>query len=194
MNKFWNKESVSIMWLLISCCLLGTAVGAVFANVAYPYRGSEAQVLGIYVIEQLKNRNISSRDYLYYLLEQRFSAFFLFVLVGITGAARPAAVCAMGCMGFMAGAVGSMTVLQYGIKGLGIFLAANFPQVLVFAPTVIYLMTGVYRINGKIWKKPRKAVKEYMILVLISGLTCFLGVILECYGNPVFLSRLFSLS
>lgn len=192
MSKSWNKESASVMWLLIGCCLLGISVGAVFANVAFPYRSSEAQVLGIYVMERLKDKHISSVNYLYYLLEQRFSAFFLFVLVGITGAARAAAVCGMVCMGFLAGAVGSMSVLQYGMKGLGLFLAANFPQAVMFIPSVLYLMAGVYRINGNIWKKPGKMVREYLKVVLISGLGCFLGVVLECYGNPVFLSRIFA--
>lgn len=194
MNKFWNKESIPIMWLLIGCCLLGTAAGAVFANIAYPYRGSEAQVLGIYVIERLKDQNISSRDYLYYLLEQRFRSFLLFSLLGVTGAARMMAVCAMACMGFLAGAVGSMTILEYGMKGLGIFFAVNFPQALFLVPSVVYLLTGIYRINGRLWKKSGKIVREYLIIVLVGGLGCFLGVLLECYGNPLLLARIFPTS
>lgn len=191
MKKFWNKESIPVMWLLIGCCMLGTAAGAVFANIAYPYRGSEVQVLGIYVAQRLKDQNISSRDYLCYLLGQRFRSFLLFSFLGITGAARAAAVCGIVCMGFLAGAVGSMTMLEYGMRGLAFFLAANFPQALLLVPSMLGLLTGIYRINGRLWKKPAKVIKEYLILVLLSGLGCLLGVLLESYGNPLLLARIF---
>lgn len=191
MNKFRNKEFIPVMWLLIGCCLLGTAAGAVFSNIAYPYRGSEAQVLGIYVIERLKDQNISSRDYFYYLLEQRFRSFLLFSVLGVTGAARVVSVCAMVCMGFLAGAVGSMIILEYGMKGLGIFFAANFPQALLLVPSIVCLLTGIYYINGRLWKKQGKIVREYLMIVLVSGIGCFLGALLECYGNPLLLARIF---
>ena len=58
MNKFWNKEMWAVLWLLMGLGFLGMAFGAIFANIAYPYRGSEAQVMGVYVIEQLKNKKI----------------------------------------------------------------------------------------------------------------------------------------
>ena len=192
MNKFWNKEMWAVLWLLMGLGFLGMAFGAIFANIAYPYRGSEAQVLGVYVIEQLKNKKISDRDFLCYLLEERYKSFLVFALGGMTSLARPMSVCVMLCMGFLAGAMGSMTVLQYGVKGFGIFAAANLPQAFLLAPSLLYLLTGIYQINGKIWRKPAAVIKKYLRFVLISGLGCFLGVLLECFVNPALLSKIFS--
>ena len=192
MSKFWNRESSAVLWLLIGLFLLGIAFGAIFANIAYPYRSSEAQILGVYVIEQLKNREISEKEYLCYLLGERFKSFLVFALGGMTSLARPLAVCAILGMGFLAGAVGSMTVLQYGVKGFGIFAAANLPQAFLLAPSLLYLLTGIYQINGKIWRKPAAVIKKYLRFVLISGLGCFLGVLLECFVNPALLSKIFS--
>lgn len=191
MKKFWNRESVQIMWLLIGCCFLGIAAGAIFANIAYPYRGSEAQVLGIYVIERLKDRDISSETYLLYLMENRLRVFLLLMLAGMTGVARGTAVCAAAGMGFLAGAVGSMTVLAYGMRGLGIFLAANLPQTLLYAPSILYLLTGIYQLGGRIFRKQGMVIREYLLMVFLSGLGCLLGVLFECYANPVLLEKIF---
>lgn len=192
MNKFWNKEMWAVLWLLMGLGFLGMAFGAIFANIAYPYRGSEAQVLGVYVIEQLKNKKISDRDFLCYLLEERYKSFLVFALGGMTSLARPMSVCVMLCMGFLAGAMGSMTVLQYGMRGLGIFFAANMPQALLLVPSMLYLITGIYYNNGKIWRRPVNVIKLYLRIVIISALGEFAGVLLECFVNPFLLSKIFT--
>ena len=101
-------------------------------------------------------------------------------------------VCVMLCMGFLAGAMGSMTVLQYGMRGLGIFFAANMPQALLLVPSMLYLITGLYYNNGKIWRRPVNVIKLYLRIVIISAFGEFAGVLLECFVNPFLLSRIFS--
>lgn len=190
MSKYWNGESKAALWLLVGIFLLGMALGAVFANIAFPYSTSEVQVIGIYAVEQLKNRKISGREYMWYLLEERFTPFFVFVLGGMTSMARPLAICVMIALGFLAGAMGSMTILQYGMKGLGVFISSNMPQAFLLGPALLFLMTGIYQLNGRIWRKPASVIKRYLLLVFLSGLGYFFGVVLECFVNPALVSRI----
>lgn len=194
MKKFWSKETGTVMGMLMAWFLAGAAAGALFANLAYPYRSGETEVLGIYVMERLKENTVSSKSYFYYLLEQRGSRYLFFALAGLTAASRPLAVCGMIGMGFLAGAVGSMAVLQYGIKGMLFFGAANFPQCICYIPSVLVLFTGIYMINGRIWGKRIGMVKNYLILTGLCLLGCLGGIVLETYGNPGFLTWLLSKS
>ncbi|MBS6180933.1 MAG: stage II sporulation protein M [Erysipelotrichaceae bacterium] len=192
MKKFWNRETGAVMGLLIVCFLAGSVAGTIFANLAFPYRSGETEVLGIYVMEKLKEQKISSETYFCFLLEQRCRGWLFFSLAGMTVAARMAVIAGMAGMGFLAGAAGSMAVLQYGVKGMGLFLAANLPQGIVYTPSMLLLVTEIYRGNGKIWKKPGSLIREYLTVSLLCLFGVLLGIVLETFGNPWFLSWVFS--
>ncbi len=188
MKKFWDEEWTGVIGMLAGCFLVGMAVGALFGNLAYPYRGQEADLLGVYLFNRLKEEKIATRSYFYYLLEQRMRGYLFFALAGLTGAARLSAVGGMLVMGFLAGAGGSMGVLQQGIQGALFFLGANFPQAILYIPSMLFLLGEIYRQNGKIWRKSKGMVKEYVLTVFLCILGGMGGILLETYGNPVFLS------
>lgn len=81
-----------------------------------------------------------------------------------------------------------MGVLQQGIQGALFFLGANFPQALLYIPSMLLLLTEIYRQNGKIWRKSRGMMKEYVLTVLLCILGGMGGILLETYGNPLVLS------
>lgn len=193
MKKFWNKETGTMMCLLLTCFLAGAAAGALFANLAFPYRSGETEILGIYVMEKLKEQKFPSGSYFYYLLEQRGRVYLFLILTGMTTAARLVAVSGMAALGFLTGSIGSMAILQYGVKGLLLFFAANLPQGIAYVPSILMLLTAVYRGNGKIWKKPGGMIREYLIVSLLCLLGGMMGILSETFVNPRFLSWLFSI-
>ena len=139
MKKFWDEEWTGVIGMLAGCFLVGMAAGALFGNLAYPYRGQEADLLGVYLFNRLKEEKIATRSYFYYLLEQRMRGYLFFALAGLTGAARLSAVGGMLVMGFLAGAGGSMGVLQQGIQGALFFLGQIFlRQFFIFPPCYFY--------------------------------------------------------
>lgn len=186
MRKFWDRETGNVVLLLSGYFLAGVVAGALFGNLAYPYRGQEADVLGMYFLERLREEKIVSRSYFYYLLGQRIRIYLFFALAGLTGAARFAAVGGMLLMGFLAGAGGSMVVLQQGIRGALFFLGVNFPQALCYIPAIFLQVTEVYRKNGRIWKKPKGMMKEYVLVTFLCILGGMAGIFLEAYVNPGF--------
>lgn len=81
-----------------------------------------------------------------------------------------------------------MGVLQQGIQGALFFLGVNFPQAILYIPSMLFLLGEIYRQNGKIWRKSKGMVKEYVLTVFLCILGGMGGILLETYGNPVFLS------
>ncbi|MDY4671406.1 MAG: stage II sporulation protein M [Oliverpabstia sp.] len=188
MRKFWNKETGGIAAMLAGCFLAGMAFGVLFGNLAYPYRGQETDVLGMYLLEQMKEERIVTRSYFYFLLEQRMKGYLFLILAGFTSMAKISAVGAMALMGFLAGAGGSMGILQLGVKGVLFFMGANLPQGICYIPSFFILGVEIYRKNGRIWTKSGEMLKEYMGIALLCLLGAMGGVLLETYVNPFFLS------
>ena len=107
-----------------------------------------------------------------------------FLLTGLTGAAHFVVVAAAAWMGFLAGAAGSILILELGLEGFRIFAGSLFPQAFVYFPAVALLMTKIYKEGGNIWKKPVKIIRIYFLTGLIVMFLCLSGVVLEAYINP----------
>lgn len=56
MKKFWDEEWTGVIGMLAGCFLVGMAAGALFGNLAYPYRGQEADLLGGLSFQQTEGR------------------------------------------------------------------------------------------------------------------------------------------
>lgn len=188
MGKFWNRETGNTGAMLAGCFLAGMVLGILFGNLSYPYRGQEADVLGIYLLNRLQEEKIVTRSYFYYLLEQRMRGYLFLILAGFTSIARISTVGMMALMGFLAGAGGSMGILQLGVKGVLFFMGANLPQGICYIPSFFILGVEIYRKNGRIWTKSGEMLKEYMGIALLCLLGAMGGVLLETYVNPFFLS------
>lgn len=192
MEKNRNREMSAALGRLLICFLAGAVAGIVFVNLAFPYRSGETEVLGAYVIEKLREQKPASGNYFCYLLEQRCGTYLLFACMGMTVAARLTAVFGMTWTGFLAGAMSSMVILQYGVKGMLFFLAANLPQAIFYVPFMLILLAEIYRENGKIWKKPGSIIKRYVTVSFFCFGGWLLGIVAEAYGNPRFLVWIFS--
>ena len=95
----------------------------------------------MYALTQIKKKEGKSTEYFCYLLENRIFAVLFFILTGLTGAAHFIVVAAAAWMGFLAGAVGSLLILELGLEGFLIFAGSLFPQAFVYFPAVALLMT-----------------------------------------------------
>lgn len=187
MKKIWEREMWMVLGFLAGCFALGMAGGILFANLAYSYRNGQNQILELYALTQIKNKRGKSTEYFWYLLENRVFAVLFFILTGLTGAARFIVVVAAAWMGFLAGAVGSLLILEQGLDGFRIFAGSLFPQIFVYFPAVALLMTKIYKERGNIWKKPLKVIKIYLLTGLAAMILCLTGVILEAYLNPAWM-------
>nr|WP_288939463.1 stage II sporulation protein M [uncultured Blautia sp.] len=187
MKKIWEREMWMVLGFLAGCFALGLLGGILFANLAYPWRNGQNQMLELYALTQIKNKKGKSAEYFWYLLENRMFAVAFFLLTGLTGAARFIVVVAAAWMGFLAGAAGSLLILEQGIRGFWTFAGSLFPQMIVYFPAVALLMTKIYKERGNIWKKPVKVIKIYLLTGTAVIFLCLAGVVLEAYVHPVWM-------
>ena len=110
MKRIWEREMWIVLGFLAGCFALGMAGGILFANLAYPCRNGQNQILELYALTQIKKKEGKSTEYFCYLLENRIFAVLFFILTGLTGAAHFIVVAAAAWMGFLAGAVGSLFI------------------------------------------------------------------------------------
>ena len=88
MKRIWEREMWIVLGFLAGCFALGMAGGILFANLAYPCRNGQNQILELYALTQIKKKEGKSTEYFWYLLENRMFAVLFFLLTGLTGAAH----------------------------------------------------------------------------------------------------------
>ena len=93
-------------------------------------------------------------------------------------------VAAAAWMGFLAGAAGSILILELGLEGFRFLQGSLFPQAFVYFPAVALLMTKIYKEGEISGKKPVKIIRIYFLTGLIVMILCLSGVVLEAYINP----------
>ena len=104
--------------------------GILFANLAYPWRNGQNQMLELYALTQIKKKDGKiNRIFLVSLWKTGCLPLLFFLLTGLTGAARFIVVVAAAWMGFLAGAAGSLLILELGIRrDSWTFAGSLFPQ------------------------------------------------------------------
>lgn len=184
MKGYGKNEIGIVIGRLAVLGLTGLVAGVLFGNLTFPYRNQESELVGLYLAEKLKESRIDDGAFFSYLLWHRLQGYILFVLAGFTGAARPMAAAGMMGMGFLAGAAGTMAVLQYGIRGMVLFGAAGMPQMLLYLPCLIVLFVHIWIYNGRVAGR----YGEYLAVCFFCLIGRLLGILLEIYGNPPFFS------
>ena len=83
MKRIWEREMWIVLGFLAGCFALGMAGGILFANLAYPCRNGQNQILELYALTQIKKKEGKSTEYFCYLLENRIFAGLFFILTGL---------------------------------------------------------------------------------------------------------------
>lgn len=68
MKRIWEREMWIVLGFLAGCFALGMAGGILFANLAYPCRNGQNQILELYALTQIKKKEGKSTEYFCYLL------------------------------------------------------------------------------------------------------------------------------
>ena len=62
MKRIWEREMWIVLGFLAGCFALGMAGGILFANLAYPCRNGQNQILELYALTQIKKKEGKSTD------------------------------------------------------------------------------------------------------------------------------------
>ena len=63
MKRIWEREMWIVLGFLAGCFALGMAGGILFANLAYPCRNGQNQILELYALTQIKKKEGKSTEY-----------------------------------------------------------------------------------------------------------------------------------
>ncbi len=167
--------------------LLGFLTGTILPNLAWKYDWSQKTAASIYLLTSFADRNLEKQKYMLHVLKLRGSQFLIPAFCGLSVFGVTLSVVEMLFIGFQAGFLMTVSILQFGLQGGVIGIGAMFPQYILYFPCYFYLMKIVYGESAEIWKNhglfPTE-ISRYFIKILLCGVMYIGGMILEIWCNP----------
>lgn len=172
--------------------------GVIFANILGIASGKDLGAINSYFMNRYMYADIQGRELFLYLFYERVPRIVvLFILsIGIYGTlVVDGYIC---YLGFSVGFLSVISIMNYGIPGIGLIFCFFFPQWLFYGPMigVWYYILHLHR--DKKNKREGRYIGEYMRKQKIRYLLCFFfaigmlfgGIFLESYVNPHLLQRI----
>ena len=173
--------------------LAGFLVGMLIPNLSYRFLWKQQAFSAVYLLSSFGKQAVSTREYLWQVLQMRSGPFFLLLLCGFTVFGVPAAVVAMCMIGIGLGMVFAMSVLEFGLAGGAVALGLVFPQYILYLPVLFGVLELIYKESLGIWRNhgvfPRK-VRDFLIKALLYTVVYEAGILLEWYINPWILRQI----
>ena len=190
MDDMENREHTWILGKLFMFFLLGLVTGILFVNVSYHYRSSEADIFGYYLVDQLKNHNIISKEYLMYLIPYRGRFWLASIIIGMSKYAKYFVLLCVVISGFLAGSLSCAILVQQGMKAMVFIILANLPQCICYSIASMLLFVWIYQRNETVHLANKAIVKSYASVAWLSFVIYFVGIFSEAYINPYVLDLL----
>lgn len=172
--------------------LTGIFIGVLYIYFTGGSPDRERDFFSVQNLKQIMYMEIVHEDYFLFLLKKRIAVLLLLVIISF---ALPGKYLLMGFLMVFGCSIGSMLsvlVARYGIKGMLLFFGLVFPQDVIYIPVIflwVRLMAGwneeLFRMRYSLMRSGQKHVFFMGKLLFLSGVT-IIGVLSECYVNPIF--------
>lgn len=183
-----RTEKNTIIIKIAAFWLLGMVLGVMFANLLYPYRKEESDLLGFYIWERIDMKTVSSRIYFFYLLGNRLKIWCCFICIMVFTSAPQLIFWGIGMIGFLQGALAGMAVLYRGMTGIFLMFFGLFPHFFLYGNSILLFLTETGIWKGDTIFRRKKHWKLYGKLAVVSFFWWMLGVVTEWIVNPWILS------
>lgn len=162
-------------WFVL-CYMAGFFVGILYANLVSGDYIAGTGILDDYFLEQYAQTEIDTAEFLWYVAYLRLLPAMLLFALGCTRLRKGAALAYIAWTGFSCGMILVTAVMKMGVKGIILCLICLTPQILCYAAGYIMLLWFLFAYPSVRWN--------------MSKTTCFalfmlMGILLECYVNPV---------
>lgn len=155
------------------------------------------------MLYQMKYTQIDVNNFFYYVLQKRLALFAGLAVLATTYLGLVTTYGAFWWFGFAGGMFMAAAAIRYGIKGILLLAAALLPQYFLYVPAFWLLLNWCYRIcctmyfPAKIYSEPEKQFRSkkaffitHGLQLLILLLVVIIGICLESYVNPIFITKL----
>lgn len=171
--------------------LVGFMIGILFAYLSNGEVEQMKQYMGMQSLVNIVYYQMDYSNYLKYLIRKRGLLLAILLFGAMTVVGKYVLSAFIMFLGISMGATVTFLIYQYQIKGLLLFLAMLFPQILCYTPALfdyIHMLSGLNEKvfgNKNMLQIQRKSVLESKRIVRMIGVT-IIGIVIECYVNPSF--------
>lgn len=167
--------------------LVGLLVGVLLPNLIWKFEWHQKTAASVYLLATIADKSLEKGEYFLQVLKMRGSVFLISAFCGVSVFGVPLAVMGVFYMGFQSGLLMTVSILQFGLQGGLIGVGMMFPQYLFYFPCFFWLFQLVYRQSLAIWRNRGILLPEmsgYVMRVLLCGIGCLGGIVLETWCNP----------
>jgi len=159
--------------------MAGFLLGICSANLWMKQYVLDIGILNQYFLEQYNRADIVYESYLWYLVKSRGAPLMILLAAAGTRYRKAAVMLATVWLGFCFGMVICTAIVKLGFKGIVLIITALAPQGIFYAMAGILLFRYVLEYPMVRWDTGRS---------IQFGLLLIMGIITECYVNPVIVS------
>lgn len=200
----WTKRYTSGQRIhFIYVFLFGFFIGVLSINLWADVFVTNTGFLDEELLYQMKYARIDSEKFFYYVFKQRF---LLFVCLAVGATTYLGLVMTYGALlwfGMAGGIFIAAAAVRYGFKGVLLLTGIFLPQYIIYIPVFWTLLNWCYYIccilyfPAKVYGEAKKQYKNKRTFFIANGARIFvlflvviIGIWLESYVNPIFLTKL----
>lgn len=157
-------------------CMLGFLIGIVYANLISKDYIASIGIFSDFFLSQYSQAEIDVMEYMWYIIRVRVIPLALVAALGCTRIRKGIVGGFLAWTGFCAGMIMTSAVLKMGVKGLILCLIALTPHFLFYAAGYLVLLWYLFTYPEARWNLAKTVSMALFIAV---------GVLLECYVNPI---------
>lgn len=187
MKKLLGLENIPYWKMFFLLYLGGFLTGIVFANLTWRYRIEDLNLIRRSSFSDFAQKKINYENYFYYLIPKRLLVPAILLVAGVTVFGLILVILRILWLGFLAGTLMSIFVLQNGIFGAGNFVLGIFPQVLWNIPLTALIFLKCYQMSQDVWKGKSLTYRQlgnYLLWAAAFFICLLWGCLLEAYLNP----------
>ncbi len=198
-KRYASEQRIHFIYVF----LFGFFIGVFLINIWKDIFITGTGFLDEEMLFQIKYTQIDTDRFFAYVLKQRTILFVCLALGATTYLGLVMVYGSLCWFGFMGGAFMATVSVRYGFKGILLLIGAFMPQYLVYVPVFWLLLCWCYNIcctmyfPAKIWNGQDKKYKSKKTFVFVQGgylvvlfLVVIIGIFMESYVNPIFLTKL----
>ncbi len=160
----------------VLCYMLGFCAGILYANLVVKDYIISMGILSEYFLNEYSADDIQTAEYLWYVARIRMTPVLILGALGCTKLRKGIVAAFVLWTGFSSGLLFTSAVIKMGVKGIILCLIALIPQFLFYAAGYLALLWYLYTYPQVRWN----LTKTVIFLLLMA-----VGILLECYVNPV---------
>ncbi|EOS81750.1 hypothetical protein C817_00479 [Dorea sp. 5-2] len=157
-------------------CMLGFLIGIIYANLMSKDHIASMGIFNEFFLNQYSQEEINMPEYLWYIVRIRVMPAILVAALGCTKLRRGVVAGFLIWTGFCGGMIMTAAVLKMGIKGLILCLIALAPHLVFYIAGYLILLWYLFTYPDSQWNLSK---------MVSTALFLAVGVLLECYVNPI---------